>query len=284
MTREELFKKLGVDSFYYRRFRQTGITMKGAIAKARRFEEERKNLSEKIKCAQNKEEGKRYRQDLGHLYATIPASVEYNPPNESNGFRWIEKASRGLRVSEISKEGFYIDSFCSEYESPAVIQIPARKGVPQYLAAITDAYNDDCFLVDFSELFDEKEDAMRRAQGLTERHAEESREYDSAYQAGRTYAENLEVMGDLRKKALQILSGRREARSAKVSDSCREILCGALQEGIQNILAEIRRLRKENQKLAEGQGIGRDCDFSFYTGEKRLREAFNEGAAKVVLA
>ena len=104
-----------------------------------------------------------------------PKAIAYGPEFTLEGsrrrLRWIENASAGLRVVgaadsiiRLRHTGWYLDPFGDgETARGYVLQLPARKGVSQYVPAILDANNPDCYVAEFADVTDDKEDAARFA-------------------------------------------------------------------------------------------------------------------------
>jgi hypothetical protein len=112
-------------------------------------------------------------------------TIIYNPESPDSRYRWIEHASKGLRIvgtcndilPRLRHTGWYLDSFQDKTVHGAVIQLPARDGEPQYIPAIADPWNDDSYFADFHSLYTDKEEAARDADGMAERYAETERDY-----------------------------------------------------------------------------------------------------------
>ena len=119
--------------------------------------------------------------------------ISYNPAARLEGsrrsVRWIENASDGLRlVARPDRrsfrdgiDGWYVNDF--QVTVPAVLRLPsAPDGTARLLAATSDPWNDDCYLVDLDIETDER-DAWRSACSLAEFYAEICREDDAKFQA-----------------------------------------------------------------------------------------------------
>ena len=134
-------------------------------------------------------------------------------------------------------------------------------------------------MVESSNIFFSDYDAAGKAAKIADRlakdAAESERESQSAWQAGRFFADKKEEARELRKQTQDILAERRKAKSFGGFPA----LCAALKSTISDNLADIRKLRKSCAELASGD----HDDFGFFEGEQRLREAFNEGANQQVL-
>lgn len=121
-------------------------------------------------------------------------SIIYNPAAQLEGsrrtIRWIENASDGLRLVARPARGFrdgldgyYVDNFQDSVTVPAVLRLPsAPDGTARLLAATSDPWNPDCYLVDMDLETDER-DAWHSACSLAEHYAESCREDDAKFQA-----------------------------------------------------------------------------------------------------
>jgi len=85
-------------------------------------------------------------------------------------------------------------------------------------------------------------DAAAWADGLAESRAEESRDYDSAYQAGRQAAESILEAQEARQEALELLAEMRQERQAQASE--RPAICRTLRAQVESILERIREARE----------------------------------------
>ena len=122
-------------------------------------------------------------------------SINYNPAARLDGsrrtIRVIENASDGLRlVAQPDRrafrdglDGYYVDNFQDSVTVPAVLRLPsAPDGAARLLAATSDPWNDDMYLVDTDIETDER-DAWHSAVSLAEHYAESCREDDAKQQA-----------------------------------------------------------------------------------------------------
>lgn len=117
--------------------------------------------------------------------------IAYNRAMD-DGARWIENASDGLRIVgtchdiargegwRMDHDGWHLDPWGDgETVCGAVLQLPARDGVAQYVPAMQDPWNSDCYRADFSSVTDDKRDALRWADAMAERYAEHERDYQT---------------------------------------------------------------------------------------------------------
>jgi len=219
-------------------------------------------MKERIAAAKSKQAKYSYPSLYSALKATAPSAITYNPPSTERGHeneRWIENASNGLRFVGLAHDvardnnrprliehtGWYVDDFQSETVSGAVLQLPARNGVPQYLAAVQDPWNDDAFLVDFS-IMDDPCDAARTANSMAETYAENAREYQRIANAEQRIDEISDELADNRARVLTIL---RERRSAPIAafPALRNAIC----DRIRTMLTERTSLFAERETLRD---------------------------------
>lgn len=204
-----------------------------------------------------------------------------------DGLRWIERPeSAGFRFvgfaddvapRRVDHTGWYTreDGFASgEKLRGAVYQLPARNGRPVYVAG----YQEEGFgsegaaALKLGRLFygersdesgcDASRDAASAADGIAERMAEESREYDEAWQAGSRWSDLADDIATMRRSALEIL---KERRAVKLPPA----MCAAVRAKVESLLDSISATRAKREELASGYWN---------------RDAFNEGAGRTVIA
>lgn len=201
---------------------------------------------------------------------TKPVCIAYGPKfstDEKSPYadrcRWVENASRGLRVvgpvHEIQPEGFYrrlvnhngwyLDPFgYGETVHGAVLQLPARNGAALYVPALADPDNSDCYMVNFHDATAELLDAVRWADGMAQQYAEREREY-RLMESAKLRAE------ELREEAKEL----RAKHSATVADmrALRELApdaptaCTVLRESLRAMRKRAREALKEAARLAD---------------------------------
>lgn len=127
-------------------------------------------------------------------------AITFNPEFEFHRehLRWVENASKGLRVvgkcHEIARNegygswrdyptGWYVDMYQQETVSGVVIALPGHDRHPVYVPAVEDAYNNDSYVVNFRDVTDDLRDATSWANSLAEHWAEQAREDDMKYRA-----------------------------------------------------------------------------------------------------
>ncbi len=187
-----------------------------------------------------------------------------NQPHAAYGhklLRWIETPSELWRftgtVYDIARaegygrdypRGWYTrhDDF-DETTSGVVYQLPARNGVPQYIAGYSDPCNDGPAVLSFDETFEDKMVAARAANRLAELMAEDSREHDEAWQAGNRFADLGREVQELRRDLLATIREAKEA--AKTLRGTFPKLCETLQSSIRRELRDVRKLRGKRAEL-----------------------------------
>lgn len=208
----------------------------------------------------------------------------WNPAyTDDNGraWRWHETAEgSGLRVAvENATEkanrnttGYYVDTFADESQHGVVLSTRDPESPrARFFAAISDPYNDGAYRI-LWESHDDMDSAVRAADSLAERAAEESRAYDAAFQAGARYSDLGEEITASRAEALAILKDRKTARGSAT-------LCAVIREKVDSLVVAIAEARAARERLANGEGESSD-DWAraFWTGDKRLQAAFVVGA------
>ena len=191
-------------------------------------------------------------------------AIEFNPvcdPKNVHGYknvRWIENASRGLRlvgfadeIARIGHKGWYTDDDCAfETYRGIVYQLPARRGQTQYVYGYADPNNDDCALLCFDVEAD-KADAARAADRFAEVCAETERDYQRAWHAGREYEGLEDEIKSMRKEALTIAE---EMRAAKRASIVAPTICATLRGKIVSLYRSIQTSRKKRAELLDNFG------------------------------
>jgi hypothetical protein len=210
----------------------------------------------------------------------------WNPAyTDDNGraWRWLETVEgSGLRVVvENATEaangrgrvtGYYVDTHATDAQHGAVLATRDPESPrARFFAAISDPYNDGAYCI-LWESHGDMDSAVRAADSLAERAAEESRAYDAAFQAGARYSDLGEEIKASRAKALVILQDRKTARGSAT-------LCAVIREKVDSLVTAIAEARAVRERLANGEGESSD-DWAraFWTGDKRLQAAFADGA------
>lgn len=194
--------------------------------------------------------------------------------------------------------GWYSDNDQSATIYGVVYQLPGRGGMARFVAGYASASDcDGAPLLDFGTIYSEDmrgdrynesavdldaaRDAARAADSMAQSAAEDERQYQAAWQAGSRFAELAEAVADNRKAALALLAERRRAATAGKGEVFQAI-CGAIRDKVESCLELIAQARAEREKLKAGDFVSEWLP-GFYTGEKRLQAAFNEGAGETIL-
>ncbi len=199
---------------------------------------------------------------------TKPKFIEYNPASTIHGYenvRWVENVSRGLRLvgfaDEIAqKEGnwrainhkgwFTDDDGDGETYRGIVYKLPRRHGLPTYVYGYADPCNADCALLCFDPTT-EVMDAARSADRFAEICAEEERDYQRAWRAGRDYEELAEQIKEERTEALKLAEEMRAAKRARVEAPT---ICTVLRGKIFALYHSIQRARAKRIELLDNFG------------------------------
>ena len=120
----------------------------------------------------------------------ITFNPEWTPEHSRDRYRWVENVSDGLRhvgashdLVRLRHTGWFVNEFQDETVHGEVYQMPARGGVARYVPAVNDPDNDDCAVLDFHSVTDDKEEAARWADQMAENYAEREREYQAEERA-----------------------------------------------------------------------------------------------------
>jgi hypothetical protein len=210
----------------------------------------------------------------------------------SNHMRFIETPSvAGLRfvgyadkVAGIRHTGWYVQNDdCSETVRGVVFRMAARDGSERFVGGYQDPWNgsadsDGLVCLDFSDIRDNEGDAAYAADSIAERMAESSREYNAAWHAGSRYADLGEEIESSRETIKALLAERRAAKAARLLTY--PTICETIRRSVRNALGDIREAQAERRKLREGDYVSEWLP-GFYTGNRDLLAAFNEGAGIV---
>ena len=222
--------------------------------------------------------------------------LAYVEKPESVGLRLVGKveAECGGRNGYWSKRetcGWYTDPYGDVFRDGTglcwgvVYQLAGRKGESRFVAGYQFGGFDDGPTLDLGTIYteprgdydasptelDAARDAARSADSMAQHAAEEEREYQTAWQAGSAYASEGESIAEARQAALAILT---ERHSVKGDKAAYPALCAAIRDRVADLLSTISEARAKRANLAAGD----EPDLYFYSGEKRLRDAFCEGA------
>lgn len=178
-------------------------------------------------------------------------------------YRWVENASRGLRIvgpvhdiqpegcyrRPVDHNGWYLDPRGDgETVHGAVLQLPARNGVAQYVPAVADPWNNDCYLVNSHDVTAELLDAVRWADSMAERYAESEREHQLLESAKLRADELREEARELRAKHRATVADMRGLRELAPDAPT---ACTVLRESLRDMRARIRAALKEAARLTD---------------------------------
>lgn len=174
----------------------------------------------------------------------------------------------------IDHKGWYTDPWGDgDLYRGLVLQLPGKHEA-RYLAAYADPNCDGAALVDLSHIWGDECDAAMSADQFAEEHAEREREYQTAWQAGAKWADLGEDVARERRDLLAALAERRKVKAEHVPTLCR-----LLRLKVADVLERISESRDERARLKDGDSDG----LYFWTGNRDLADAFNDGAGEVVL-
>ena len=171
-----------------------------------------------------------------------------------------------------------------------VYQLPARNGMARFVAGYQFGGVDGGLTLDLGTIYqsesmrgedvspqehDAARDAARAADSMAKHAAEEERDYQTAWQAGSRYADESSDLQTIRAEIRGILQERRQAmHNAALTDSGYFALCDAIRQRVADLLEDMHERRRVMRELANG-----DHDsLIFYPGDKRLQDAFCDGA------
>ena len=195
-------------------------------------------------------------------------AMRFVEPGALGGLRFAGYADE---IANIGHTGWFADPYQDRTLRGVVYQLPARNGETLFLSGYTETDADGTAL-DFGTIWrGDKTAAAYHADKIAERAAEQEREYQTAWEAGRQFAELGDRVKETRAELLVILS---ERRRAKADGANYPALCNTLRMQVRNMLASIAGWRKEREQLEGGDA----ADLYFYPS-KELRAAFAEGAA-----
>ena len=247
------------------------------------------------------------RADIANGKTRYPAPVKpyraacWQP--DQPGLAYVEKpANAGLRfVGRVMAEcggrnGIWDNSDSSGwYTSPygesdmlchgVVYQLPGRNGESRFVAGYQFTDCEGGPTLDLRRIYaeprgfgyasafetDAARDAAYAADSMAKRAAETEREYQAALQAGARYSDESSDLQAIRQEVLGILAERRALKGTTGYPA----LCKAITARVRDLLDDMAERREKMHELAGGM-FG---DLAFYTGDKRLQDAFCEGAS-----
>lgn len=185
-----------------------------------------------------------------------PYPLYYNPPNK-DGERWIEQASKGLRLVGTAYEigrregwrypnhkGWFIDEFQAEVYQGIVYQLPSRKGELRFLPGYADPWNDDCFHWN-GRLYDNLREAVQAADSHAEHSATKEREYQAEESRKFQLEENTARIQEIR---TELRAAFAELRTLSLPPT----LCTMIRSRIRRLRDESHTLYNQNLTLERG--------------------------------
>lgn len=165
-----------------------------------------------------------------------------------------------------------------------VWQLAGRDGQARYVAGYQFGGVDGGPTLDLKNIHDAPGDcavdAKRDACLAANEHAriagEKEREYQTAWQAGARFAQLGEEANGTRAEIVAMLGEFRRARKSLAGFEF-ETLCRTVRAVVSDKLASLYALRKGQDALLDGED-NEGGELSWWRGDKRLVEAFNEGA------
>jgi hypothetical protein len=186
----------------------------------------------------------------------IEYNREWTPAHSSERYRWVEHVSRGLRMVGTSydirreaghykaEQGWYTDSFQDETTEGIVYQLPTKDGKSRFIPANSDPRNEDCAVVDFHAITDDKVEAARWANQMAERYAEDARNAEMKDRVEQRLADIKDETVSLYKEYRATV---RALRADKVINA--PSVCKLIRAEWQSVRSQIEKLRTEARKL-----------------------------------
>jgi hypothetical protein len=194
----------------------------------------------------------------------LPQAILYNPewvPDKPYGdrYRIVEFPTTGLRLVgtayEVARKegfrldatGYYVDEHQDELAVGEVYQLPACKGKPQYVPAVHDPWN-DAAIIDFHSVTDDIRDAVRWADSMADKYAEESRE---CYRKDQAEQRIEEIDTEITELYEGVKALARELRSNCDKLTGLTEVRKLIRREVTNTRAAIAKLRRERDEQAE---------------------------------
>lgn len=226
------------------------------------------------------------RQEDGKTYVENP---------DSCGLRLVGMVeAESAKITKSEFPGWFTDPYGDSFKDGTglcwgeVYQLPGRNRKARYVAAYQFGGQDGGPIVDLREIFEDDRrggssyddnsealrDACRSADHMAEHAAESEREYQAAWQAGNRFAD---LLNDI--KAAQAENAKLRVELRALADLDSPIAKKTIRDKIRKNVESIQEWRTARKQLRDGQGESRDdCYRQFGTYDKRLVEAFREGA------
>lgn len=232
-------------------------------------------------------------------YPLNPTVSAWGAP-QKDGTRYLESLDRcGLRFVGLAHDvakgfyrncglrhtGHYVDMYQNETIAGAIFRLSGKGKAARYVVGYNDPWNEG-YSIDLNHVIEgdklqssyDDDDALRdcvsASDSLAKHEAERMREYDTAWQAGRLFAECGAENARYRKDVLAILKERKIVAGVNAPS-----LCAAIVAQVRTLLNMIEDNRAKREKLRNGEYESRHEYYGFYTGNADLMAAFNDGAA-----
>lgn len=186
---------------------------------------------------------------------SIVYGPEWTPDGTRDRYRWVENASRGLRIAgdahsilpRLRHTGWHLDPLgTGETVCGSVLMLPGKDRMPRYVPAIRDPYNADCYTVDFHNIHDDASEAARDADGMAERYAELERDFNIR-ESAKLRAEDLrDEASELRARHRAAIADMRAVRDV-ANDAPNA--CALLRDALRGMRQRIRDALKEAARL-----------------------------------
>lgn len=190
---------------------------------------------------------------------------EWTPDGTRERYRWVENASRGLRVHgpahdiagrRIRGMGWCMDP-CGEYGRDGeglavgyVLQLPGRDRRPRYVPAVLDDCNPDCYVVDFHNMHDDAVECAGDADHMAECYADREREYRLADMAENEISELRAEALELRRQHRAAIADMRALRAAVMPGNA-PTACRLLRDKLADMRARVRECLQRAATLAD---------------------------------
>lgn len=188
----------------------------------------------------------------------------YYCDNWPDGWRERGTAQDVCRIEgsrSVDHSGWYTDDFQDGEIEGYVFQIPSRKGIPQYVPGTKHSDWDGVTIYPMDR-YETPLECAAAADRYAEKAAEQEREYQEAWQAGREAAELDDEAKRARKDILRLCKDIRDARLRVTPDLFRDtidvdLLCRLLvpmKEKITRLWDEVHEARKKRDELRDNHG------------------------------
>lgn len=169
-------------------------------------------------------------------------------------------------------KSWYADTMQDALYCPAVWLLPHGRFVAGYTC---DEYGTETVA---RESWDNERDAWRVAERMAQRDAKDSRDYSTAWDAGRLYGDNCDAIAKARKEMREV------AAAARDNVKNNETICNVLRGKVRELRAGVREMLRDNRALRDGEYSRGDNWLGFSLRDPALVAAFNDGAGRQVIA